>query len=201
MIGSGERSRTKRSPSMSCGGERLLDELDAVAPRAARSCRARAWASTPRSRRRAGSCPAPPRESTRMISSSSIVPSLTLSSGYSAASCTFDPQLVLSGAMPIVKLVSGASAGSSPHELVQRHAEALAHEIVAARRITALLAAPLPRHMRVHLELDRVERPRVRASRESAANWSSTADDGVRDSRRSSGSESPRPRRPRHPRR
>ena len=54
---------------------------------------------------------------TRTMRSSHGDPSLIFSTGYCAASSTRERSVGSSGAMPIVKLVGGDAAGSSPHSL------------------------------------------------------------------------------------
>ncbi len=112
MIGSGERSRTKRSPSMSwaetgCSTNSRSKRLSLSIARTACLGLQAVLAST-----RICLAGAPSRMIER-TSSSRLLPTLILRIGYSAASRSLSP--ISSGrAMPMVKLLSGARFGSRP---------------------------------------------------------------------------------------
>ena len=114
ITGIGERSRTKRSPSRSCGasGCSSISTPTSVSgcsmPRACFAVHA-ALAST-----RSAACGASSR-TMRSTSRSQLEPSLILRIGYAAASRTRARNVSASGAIPMVKVERGAAVASSPH--------------------------------------------------------------------------------------
>ena len=170
--GSGERSRTKRRPSMSCARQRLLDELDAVLHEHVDHRGARAWASTRRWRRRAATLSGAASRTMRMISSSRSGAELDLENrilrGLRDARARASAVV---GAMPIVKLERGARAGSSPHNFQSGTPSRLPARSCSAALI-ALLAEPLKRSARSMLPLDRPRATTDRSPSRSGANQS-----------------------------
>ena len=114
ITGIGDRSRTKRSPSMSYGASGCSSISTPTSDKGcsmASACLAvhAALAST-----RSVACGASSR-TIRNNSRSQLEPSLILRIGYAAASRTRARNVSASGAIPIVNVERGAAAASSPH--------------------------------------------------------------------------------------